>query len=98
MTHTEPLNMPEEKQRHYAKLHEVMYNESIRLNWTPIPEELKDPEEWKEFCRWRNWNWRRFSEESSERIVRSLAAKKARERGEEVPMVAEGPPPSPWLS
>ncbi len=54
------MNLSEEKQKLYARLHDWMYQESIRTNHTPLPKELEDPKEWDAFVVWRNENWRRL--------------------------------------
>jgi len=65
-------NLSPQKLQRYAELHEHMYQESIRLNRTPIPDELKDPQEWMNYCKWRNDNWRRLCRESSPKVVEML--------------------------
>ena len=54
------MNLSEEKQQLYARLHDWMYQESLRTNRTPLPKELEDPKEWEAFVVWRNANWRRL--------------------------------------
>ena len=62
---------PQKLQR-FAELHEQMYHESIRLKRTPIADELKNPQEWMQFCKWRNDNWRRICRETSPQVLESL--------------------------
>ena len=82
-----------EKAGLFSRLHEWMYAESLRLNRTPIPPELHDPEEWRLFCHWKHLNWVRASAQTAASYISRL------EREGKVPAantalaLAETPPP-----
>ena len=84
------MNLSEEKQKLYARLHDWMYQESLRTNHTPLPKELEDPQEWEAFCRWRNDNWRAISRKASDKFMEWLEQK---ESAAPALALAESPPP-----
>ena len=85
-------NISEEKQKHYAKLQDWMYQESLRTNHTPIPKELEDPGEWATFCEWRNDNWRKLGQQFLKKFDQWLAEKEAQPARPSLAL-AEAPPP-----
>ena len=92
----EPI-ITEEKARLYDRLHEQMYAESIRQGRTPIPDELKDPQEWDAFCHWKHLNWLRIAQAAAADYVQSLRAegKLPRITEQSSLALAETPPPYP---
>jgi hypothetical protein len=84
------MNLSEEKQKLYARLHEWMYQESIRTNHTPLPKELEDPKEWEAFVEWRHENWRRLGRKAVAAFDEWYDSKYANEA---TPALAEEPPP-----
>ena len=46
-----------------------MPQESIRLNRTPIQNELRNPQDWINLCTWRKDNWRKLCRESFPKVM-----------------------------
>ena len=86
------MNLPEEKQKLYERLQDLMYQESLRTNHTPIPKELEDPAEWSAFCEWRHQNWQRLGKAFLQKFDRWLEQK---EPAVPAMSLAEIPPPYP---
>ena len=88
------MTVSAEKQQLYAKLHDWMYQESLRTNHTPLPKELEDPAEWAAFCEWRHQNWLQLGEKFLTKFDQWLAEKESRESLPTLAL-AETPPPYP---
>jgi hypothetical protein len=69
------MTLSPEKQKHFAELHEQMFQESVRHNRTPIPEELQSPVAWREFCHWKHENYLGLVRKSEPFIERWLESK-----------------------
>ena len=91
------MNLSEEKQQLYTRLHDWMYRESIRTHNTPLPKELEDPKEWDAFVEWRHQNWRRICEEDAREYRKHLLRKEAA-AAEPAMVLAEDSPPYPSKS
>ena len=92
LNHEMSMTLSEEKRKLYERLHEWMYQESLRTNHTPLPKELKEPVEWEAFCKWRNDNWRKLGRAFGENLDRWLAAKPAQEPSPALALAEEPPP------
>ena len=84
------MTLSEEKQQLYARLHDWMYQESLRTNHTPRPKELEDPKEWEAFVEWRHQNWLRLCDQAAQGFREYLDRK---ETAAPALALAEEPPP-----
>ena len=83
------MNMSPEKQKHYEQLYEEMYQASLSGQTTPVPAELSDPVEGRNFLNWRHTFSVAFTRKAA-------AAYRAWLDLQQAPMtLAEAPAPSP---
>ena len=71
-TRSKFMDISTEKQKRYELLYEQMYQESIRTGQTPVPQELDDPLEKKNFLAWRHAFWVKFSGQAAAAYRQSL--------------------------